>query len=227
MNFKKYSDKILVFFVLVLFLLVFLFKGGFNNYSENILPDGNDKDMNFFYSNDSANKNQNTQDNDINIKESSDEDENEKIIVHVSGEVKNPGIYEFEDGDRVNDAIEKAGGLTENAYKDGINLALKLRDEMKVTIYTLEEYKKLGLDENSSDNFQISGLYDTKDKNGKVSLNRASKEELMTLPGVGPKTADKIIEYREKNKFESIEDIKNINGIGDKTFERLKDLIQI
>lgn len=98
---------------------------------------------------------------------------------------------------------------------------------MKVTIYTLEEYKKLGLDENSSDNFQISGLYDTKDKNGKVSLNRASKEELMTLPGVGPKTADKIIEYREKNKFESIEDIKNINGIGDKTFERLKDLIQI
>lgn len=227
MNFKKYSDKILVFFVLVLFLLVFLFKGGFNNYSENILPDGNDKDMNFFYSNDSANKNQNTQDNDINIKESSDEDENEKIIVHVSGEVKNPGIYEFEDGDRVNDAIEKAGGLTENAYKDGINLALKLRDEMKVTIYTLEEYKKLGLDENSADNFQISGLYDTKDKNGKVSLNRASKEELMTLPGVGPKTADKIIEYREKNKFESIEDIKNINGIGDKTFERLKDLIQI
>ena len=227
MNFKKYSDKILVFFVLVLFLLVFLFKGGFNNYSENILPDGNDKDMNFFYSNDSANKNQNTQDNDINIKKSSDEDENEKIIVHVSGEVKNPGIYEFEDGDRVNDAIEKAGGLTENAYKDGINLALKLRDEMKVTIYTLEEYKKLGLDENSADNFQISGLYDTKDKNGKVSLNRASKEELMTLPGVGPKTADKIIEYREKNKFESIEDIKNINGIGDKTFERLKDLIQI
>lgn len=204
-----------------------MFKGGFNNYSENILTDGNDKDMNFFYSNDSANKNQNTQDNDINIKKSSDEDENEKIIVHVSGEVKNPGIYEFEDGDRVNDAIEKAGGLTENAYKDGINLALKLRDEMKVTIYTLEEYKKLGLDENSSDNFQISGLYDTKDKNGKVSLNRASKEELMTLPGVGPKTADKIIEYREKNKFESIEDIKNINGIGDKTFERLKDLIQI
>lgn len=227
MNFKKYSDKILVFFVLVLFLLVFLFKGGFNNYSENILPDGNDKDMNFFYSNENENKNQNTQDKDINIKKSSDEDENEKIIVHVSGEVKNPGIYEFEDGDRVNDAIEKAGGLTENAYKDGINLALKLRDEMKVTIYTLEEYKKLGLDENSSDNFQISGLYDTKDKNGKVSLNRASKEELMTLPGVGPKTADKIIEYREKNKFESIEDIKNINGIGDKTFERLKDLIQI
>ena len=183
--------------------------------------------MNFFYSNENENKNQNTQDKDINIKKSSDEDENEKIIVHVSGEVKNPGIYEFEDGDRVNDAIEKAGGLTENAYKDGINLALKLRDEMKVTIYTLEEYKKLGLDENSSDNFQISGLYDTKDKNGKVSLNRASKEELMTLPGVGPKTADKIIEYREKNKFESIEDIKNINGIGDKTFERLKDLIQI
>ena len=227
MNFKKYSDKILVFFVLVLFLLVFLFKGGFNNYSENILPDGNDKDMNFFYSNENENKNQNTQDKDINIKKSSEEDENEKIIVHVSGEVKNPGIYEFEDGDRVNDAIEKAGGLTENAYKDGINLALKLRDEMKVTIYTLEEYKKLGLDENSADNFQISGLYDTKDKNGKVSLNRASKEELMTLPGVGPKTADKIIEYREKNKFESIEDIKNINGIGDKTFERLKDLIQI
>ncbi|MDO5718566.1 MAG: DUF655 domain-containing protein [Tissierellia bacterium] len=139
-----------------------------------------------------------------------------QIVVHITGEVNEPGIYEFEDGSRLNDAIEKAGGFTEEADSNSVNLAKKLSDEMKIVIPSVNDIDEAGIHE-----FLIS------EDSGKININTAEVNELVELPGIGPKTADKIIEYRENNKFENIEDIKNVAGIGDKIFESIKDLIKV
>ena len=157
-------------------------------------------------------------------------EEKSKIIVHVSGAVKNEGIVELEEKARVADAIEAAGGVTEDAYMRNINLASLLEDGMKVYIPTKEEVMQK--EENSdyiigSNNIIENNNVESK-KSGKVNINTATKEELDTLPGVGELTANKIISYREENgKFKSIEEIKEVSGIGDSKFEQIKDLIEI
>ena len=157
-------------------------------------------------------------------------EEKSKIIVHVSGAVKNEGIVELEEKARVADAIEAAGGVTEDAYMRDINLASLLEDGMKVYIPTKEEVMQK--EENSdyiigSNNIIENNNVESK-KSGKVNINTATKEELDTLPGVGELTANKIISYREENgKFKSIEEIKEVSGIGDSKFEQIKDLIEI
>ena len=156
--------------------------------------------------------------------------ENTKIIVHVSGAVVNEGIVELEEKARVADAIEAAGGVTEDAYMRDINLASLLEDGMKVYIPTKEEVMQK--EENSdyiigSKNIIENNNVESK-KSGKVNINTATKEELDTLPGVGELTANKIISYREENgKFKLIEEIKEVSGIGDSKFEQIKDLIEI
>ena len=160
----------------------------------------------------------------------------EKIVVHIMGAVKNEGIVELEEKSRVADAIEKAGGVTENAYMKDINLATKLEDGMKIYIPTKEEAeleKKNGSysynsginsDANNSEKNNTSG----KNISSKVNINTATKEELDTLPGIGESTATKIMNYREENgKFKSIEEIKEVSGIGDSKYEQIKDLIEI
>ena len=130
--------------------------------------------------------------------------DNNKIYVHVKGEVKNPGIYEFEYGNRVNDAIMKAGGKTDNADIESINLAKYLIDGTEVVVPDI-----------------TSGDYDD---GGKININTASKNRLQDINGVGEATAEKIINYREENGgFNSIEEIMNIEGIGLKTFNSMKD----
>lgn len=157
-------------------------------------------------------------------------EEKSKIIVHVSGAVKNEGIVELEEKARVADAIEAAEGVTEDAYMRNINLASLLEDGMKVYIPTKEEVMQK--EENSdyiigSNNIIENNNVESK-KSGKVNINTATKEELDTLPGVGELTANKIISYREENgKFKSIEEIKEVSGIGDSKFEQIKDLIEI
>ena len=172
------------------------------------------------------------------------EEKSKKIIVHISGAVKQEGVVELEENSRIANAIEKVGGLKENAEIREINLAYKLEDGMKIYIPTKEEIKNKesqevnqenehvygGTKENSS---QVSNLQKNSEsketiRNKKVNINKASQEELDSLPGIGPSTADKILEYRKQNgNFKSIEDIKEVSGIGESKFEKIRDMITV
>ena len=143
-----------------------------------------------------------------------------KIKVDIKGEVKNPGVYELELGNRIIDVVNLSGGFTTKAITKEVNLSKKIYDEMAIIIPDSEttcvvEPKYTNL-ENDVD--QISGL---------VNINTASKEDLMTLTGVGESKADAIIKYRKQNKFEKIEDIMNITGIKESLFNKIKDEITV
>ena len=146
--------------------------------------------------------------------------------VYISGEIKNSGVYDIKDGDRLDDLVKRAGGFTEKAYKNSINLAMRLEDKMKIYIPNIDENQNINSD---NTNQPVGDVVpnSTKSTNQKINLNLASKEELMTLPNVGEKRAQAIIDYRKEKRFEKIEDIKNIKGIGDKYFEAMKDLITV
>ena len=165
-----------------------------------------------------------------------------KIIVHVSGAVNKEGIVELEENSRISDAINKAEGLKENADTKNINLAFKLEDGMKIYIPTIGEkteeneqsQNKNRIDETSKYVTSSSGVVQEEQtneqseekKNEKININTATQTELETLPGIGPSTSLKIVNYREeKGKFKTIEDIKEVSGIGDAKYENIKDLI--
>ena len=133
-------------------------------------------------------------------------------IVHVSGSVKRAGVYQLEKDKRIIDAIDKAGGLLEDADSDAINLAEKIKDGMKIYVPKKGEKPTAGADLKSQ---------------SYIDLNLATKEELMTLPGVGEKTADKIIAYREAQTFEKVDDLLKVSGFGKKKMESLKGLISV
>lgn len=139
--------------------------------------------------------------------------EPKKIIVHVSGQVINPGIVELTEESRINDAVKKAGGTTKFADIDQLNLAAKLVDGEKV--YVPRKGEKV-----------TDVIAQKKPKNSIININNANKDDLDRIPGVGPSTAEKIIEYRQtKGTFKKIQDIKNVSGIGDKKFENIKAYI--
>ena len=147
--------------------------------------------------------------------------EQESIAVHVCGQVKNPGVYTLAKGARVSDAIEVAGGLTKEAAGDFINQAQKLEDEQQVYVPSQEEAKDLPKEVQQETNNDSHS-----ENTGLININQATREELMTLPGIGEAKADMIITYREEHgKFASIEDIKNISGIKDGVFNKICDLI--
>mgnify|MGYP001137880761 CR=1 FL=1 len=145
-----------------------------------------------------------------------------EMKVYISGEINRAGVYDINEGDRLDDLIKRAGGLTENANSKDLNLAMRLEDEMKIYIPSIYEVS----DENTDTTSIVSSESKDSDKD-KININNASKEELTSLPNIGDKRADSIIEYRQTNKFESIEDIKNVNGIGEKFYQSLKDLITV
>lgn len=146
--------------------------------------------------------------------EEDDSEEAHEIMVHISGQVYNPGVVVLESGARLIDAVNLAGGLKKDADMDKINLAKKLSDEEKIYIPKIgEEY------------VEVTESGGSKDSSGKIDINTCSKEELLALPGIGEVLADRIIDYREKSKFKSIEDIMNVSGIGKGRFEDIKDLI--
>ena len=139
------------------------------------------------------------------------------VYVDIGGEVVNPMVAELDEGCRVQDAIEAAGGLTENADISEINRAAFIEDGDKIFIPSLE-----AAEGDAIEAFGSGGYSD-----GKVNINTADSAQLQELNGVGPATADKIISYREENgRFKDIEDIKNVSGIGDKTFEKFRDKIK-
>lgn len=145
--------------------------------------------------------------------------------VYISGEVLHSGVYDIKDGDRLDDLVKKAGGLTEKADINAINLALRLEDQMKIYIPNIDENQNINADNPKA--LGLSQPISNQNSQTKVNLNLASKEELMTLPNIGEKRAEAIIEYREKKRFEKIEEIKNVSGIGDKYFDAMKDLITV
>ena len=165
-----------------------------------------------------------------NLEENFEEEFQGKVMVHISGQVQNPGIVELDYGKRLVDAVEYLGGLTLEADMDRINLAKKLQDEEKIYIPKMGEV----LEETTLD---IMGSSSTGVENGTsektsksldtIDINSCSKEELCSLPGIGDVISTRILEYREENVFKSIEDVMNVSGIGDKKFEGIKELIRV
>lgn len=151
------------------------------------------------------------------------------LMIDVKGAVRYPGVYTLEEGMRIVDAIEAAGGYTERANPTLINHAQKLQDEMVLYIPKVGEQLSEELDAliagiSTSSSTGGGGV----NKSGKINLNKASETELTQLPGVGPSKANAITQHRtEHGNFQTIEDLKKVTGIGEKTFEQLKDLIDV
>ena len=181
------------------------------------------------------------------VKKNKVKDEKEVIdyySVDIKGEVMLPGIYSMKSNSRVIDVIEEAGGLTENADTTVINLSKKIKDEMVIIVYSKEqvlnfaetkkeeEYlqnKCIQVDENSLVNDAcINSDNSNSVSSGKININKASKDELMTLNGIGEAKARDIISYREKNgNFKTIEEIKNVPGIGESIYASIKENITV
>ena len=162
-----------------------------------------------------------------------DSSDKEKIVVHITGAVCNEGVYELDENSRIADVIKMAGGLKEDVDLKQINLAYMLEDGMKINIPSKN-------DKTTDNNIENDEVYITKggvtssnntnlnNKISKININTATQEELETLPGIGASIATKIINYRKENgKFKKIEDIKNVNGIGESKFNKIKEFIKI
>ena len=156
------------------------------------------------------------------IEISDTEDKNDTIYVQVCGMVRSPGVYELKTGDRVYMAIEKAGGLSQDAAADAVNQAEVLTDGQMVRIPDKKEWEELKLTGNAAEVLQESGPDD-----GLIDINSADEAMLTTLPGIGEAKARSIIEYRNSNgSFKRIEDIKNVSGIGNGLYEKIRDRIR-
>lgn len=174
----------------------------------------------------------------------------ETVKIDIKGNIANPGVYELEQGTRVIDAINIAGGLLENSNTDLINLSQILTDEMIIIIYTNDQIEKYRQDSkqieyvyvevekcpdqindaciNKQENNPSKEDNSKKENNSLININEASTSELMTLSGIGESKAKDIIEYRETNgKFKTTQDITNVKGIGTSIFEKIKDFITI
>lgn len=149
------------------------------------------------------------------LNDESDEDD-AFIYTHITGEIKKPGVYKMKAGTRMDDLVKEAGGLTDDADIDQINLSEKLVDEERIIVPSKSGSSEEGI---------TSAAIDAKTK--KININKASLSELMTLPGVGEKTAQKFIDYREQKKFKKIEDVMNIEGIGENKFKNIKEYISV
>lgn len=146
----------------------------------------------------------------------SSKSDSDTIQVCISGEVKKPGLYSFNEGSRVKDVIDKAGGFLQDADYSRVNLAKKLKDEDQIIIDKINQ------------NVQTNNVTGSSNTDEKINVNTATLEQLDSVKGIGTVTAKKIIDYRQKNgNFKSIEDLKKVGRIGDKTIEKLKDKIDV
>lgn len=180
---------------------------------------GNSKsDFEIHSTQDSSNLNQNSQELDKEInKEEIELVEN--LAVYICGAVHKPGVYEFNLGARLNELIQKAGGLKEEAHQEYLNQAQLLIDGEKIYVPTVKEVEEGGV---------ISILGEKVEDDGKVNINTASVQELMSLTGVGEAKAISIITYREeKGAFTTIEDVMKISGIKDAVFNTIKEQIKV
>ena len=157
--------------------------------------------------------------------------EEAQIVIHISGEVTNPGVISLKEGARVIDAINNAGGLTSKADISKVNLAYVLEDAQKIYIPSIDDKEDSVyiLEVSGDTEIVTSGAGNTENKKeGKlmININTATEEQLQELAGIGDSIAKRIVDYRKENgKFNSIEDIKNVSGIGDAKFNKIKDNI--
>lgn len=184
----------------------------------------------------------NIADNSLNTTETTTSNiKEEKVYVDVKGAVKKPGVYEMNSTDHVIDAIKMAGGLKSNASTNNINLSKLVSNEMVIYVFTKNEITTKAVNNapcncetitvnNCADNNANVDNKENSDNNtgDKININKASKEDLMKIKGLGESKADAIITYRESNgEFKTIEDIKNVSGIGEALFDKIKDFITI
>ena len=164
--------------------------------------------------------------------------EAEKIVVHVAGAVKSPGVYELKPGDRNNDAIKAAGGPLKSASIDGINLAAKIEDGSQLYVPTVKEHPEGGATDATTSTPPKSIAHAgtshpgsnkiTDPKSGKINLNKATAEELQRLPGIGPAMAERILEYRKTSGgFKAVEELREVTGIGEKKFAKLEPFVKV
>ena len=157
--------------------------------------------------------------------EGSEKDES-KVTVDVKGAVANPGVYTLKASARVTDAIKAAGGMTEDADAKSVNLAESLSDEEVVYVATKDENLSV-LGQSGTGQVSDKGGQ-TSAKDGKINLNTATSEELQTISGIGAKRAEDIIAYRESHGgFQSVDDLKNVSGIGDKTLDKIRESLYV
>ena len=179
-------------------------------------------------------KNINNEDNFI-VNRSSDISENNPtiqkevppLIIHITGAVKNPGVYQLKSTDRIVDAVKIAGGETEEANLDLINLAALLKDGQKIIVPS-KMYNENGEEINKNINNNAEAMYSSSSgsASGKININTANAATLQTLSGIGPVLSERIIEYKNQNGFfGAIDDIKDVSGIAEKKYEGIKDLI--
>ena len=180
----------------------------------------------------------------IEKEDSEDEVVINKIKVDIKGAIKKAGVYELEEGARISDLIKLAGGLKSNASTKYLNLSKKLEDEMVIKIYTETQIKNMNITYKVQEECKCpseditscagSNIISNGSSNssqevlGKISLNKATKEELMTLSGIGESKAEDIIEYRNTNNgFKSLEELMNVSGIGESVYNKIKDNITL
>jgi competence protein ComEA len=189
----------------------------------------------YFYSQDSGNlaasqpaieqQLQNTEEKEKMDEEPAATQKEERMMVDIKGQVKMPGVYQANEGERIIDLISRAGGLTELADQTGVNFAQHVEDAMVIYIPAVGEEGSPLSGTTESQPIPSGGVSQNQ---GKINLNKADETELQNLPGIGPAKAAAIIEYRSTSgPFNAVEDLKNVSGIGDKTFEKLKDLVSV
>lgn len=210
----KNIKKIIIFSLITLLSIVLIACKGMDNLSENV----------YVVSESDTKEKQTTLEKENNSKDNQSlnksKTKHKNITVYVSGEVIKPGVVTLDAEKRLSDAVDSLGGVTQNADLNRVNLASRLQDEKHYIIPKIgEELQVESANVNSQDESQSQS-------DSKININEASAKELDELPGVGEATASKILKYREETgKFKSVEEIKNVNGIGDKKYEELKDLI--
>ena len=211
LNSKQKKIVIVIGIIILLGVIIYFFKNNSINNSAD--------DVEILVSKNSTN----------NIIDKKDADDNkEAIIVHITGAVKTPGIVKLEEGCRIEDAINKAGGLTEDADITKVNLAYILEDGIKIKIPKTSDIGDLQEDTILSNESGENVLEDIEKSSQDtcININKATEQELKNLPGIGASLASKIIDYRNNNgKFSIVDDIKKVNGIGDSKFESIRDYI--
>ncbi len=204
---NKIKDKKLIIIVSIIFIIIlFVF---FNN---------NKNDNTEIIENIETTSNDNSVENN---------EETKQIIVHITGCIKKQGVVEVNEGARIIDVIEASGGVTEEADISKVNLAYIVKDAQKIyipSIYDKEDTEYITV--NNGENVIVDDKYGG--KSNMININTATQTELESLSGIGPSTALKIINYREEHgKFKSIEEIKEVPGIGDAKFNSIKDMIEV
>ena len=249
---KKFlKNKFVIILIVVILSIIYIWsnktikKNKFSN-SEELIVENVEEEKEVKKDNDLKKEEEKIEPNEEVINDSDNEENNieteNKIFVYITGEVNNPGIVKLNENSRIIDAINSAGGTTNNANISKINLAYVLKDGMKVNIPNKEDLKNNnnfdyitmssgdGKNDNTSENESSLSSKSDKSNTNKttVNINTATQTELETLPGIGPSTALKIINYRNENgKFSSIDEIKNVSGIGDSKFENIKRYITV